>query len=120
MKCQLKASSPFVSLSLIDYSLKPRSRLCLLFENIIHSLCCGHPKMSNVVTSPSVPSSLSAFGLFLAVQRGVGKRFPWSQLLAYQPRNKGSLWVAAGGGPSRVCSRGWCLSSPGQVLCALA
>lgn len=65
-----------------------------------------------VVISPSVSGSLNTLGLFLVVQRGVGKSFPWSQLLAYQPHNKGSLWVAAGGGPSRVCSHGWCLCSP--------
>lgn len=119
MKCQITASTPFVSLSWIDYSLKPRSQPCLLFENIMQSRCCGHPRMSTlfyVVTSPSVSGSCKVLGLFLVVQRGVGKSFPWSQLLAYQPHNKGSLWLAAGGGLSRVCSRGWCQNSPRQVL----
>lgn len=85
MKCQLKAASPFVCVSLIDYSLKPRSQPCLLFEHIMQSRCCGHPKMSapfHVVTSPSVSGSLNALGLFLVALRGAGKSFPWSQLIS--------------------------------------
>lgn len=110
---------PFVSVILIDYSLKQRSQPCLLFKNVMQCRCCGHPKMSTVFyVVASVFASLNALSLFLVVQRGVGKSFPWSQRLAYQPHNKGSLWVAAGGGPSECAAVADVWAAPGRP-CAL-
>ena len=50
-------------------------------------------------TSFHVDTSSSISGLFLVEQSGAGQSFPWSQLWAHRPHNKGSLWAAAGVGP---------------------
>ncbi len=111
----------FLCVSFTDDSLNKRRQLCLSFKKWNAVLLLRTPQ--NVYTVLCGCFTLCLWfpknaHLFLAVQKGVGKSFPWSQLLAYQPCNKDSLWVAAGGGPSRVCSCGLCLSSPWQVSCA--
>lgn len=62
----------FVCVGLIDHRLKTRSHPCLSFKNIIEYCCCGHHK----------------------VCINVGRNWrEFSTVSAYQPCNKGSLWV---------------------------
>lgn len=61
-----------VCVGLIDYSLKTRSHPCLSFKNITVYCCCGHHKV------------------FVNVGRNWRE---FSTVSAYQPCNKGSLWV---------------------------
>lgn len=69
MKCQLQASSPFVFVRLIDYSLeqkKPTLSFIFIWKyNAV--LLLRMSTLFHVVTSPSVSGSLNALGLFLVV-----------------------------------------------------